>query len=268
MKLGDRVKKRRVKLGISQQDLAESIGVSQNAIHKLEDGTTDSPRKIFELAQQLTCSAEWLLNGDGEIESNPVSQLAINLKDRMNEKGLNQNELAIKSGMSQVNIHRLLTGKVLQTVKIFELADALNCDARWLSGNISTVMPVSIGDKIKARRKALQLTQIEVANFIGTSKASISLWETNQTEANGENLTKLAEILQCSPQALLNKNNTPYQTNTSSYYLAQYQRLLEDELLQTMGVKDNQSKQLLRYFSLCSEKDKALVLQVAKHHSS
>jgi len=187
--LGERIKNKRTELSLSQQELAESVGISQNAIHKLEDGTTDNPRKIFELAETLNCSPEWLQHGDNEIESKPTNLLALNIKERMDIMALTQNELAIKSGMSQVNIHRLLTGKVIQTVKIFELADALNCDPRWLSGTVSTVKPTSAGDKIKARRKALQLTQIEVADFIGISKASVSLWEANQTEANGKNLT-------------------------------------------------------------------------------
>ncbi|WP_435234513.1 LexA family protein [Psychromonas sp. PT13] len=65
MNISTRIKSRRKLLGLSQEELAERIGVSQNAIHKLEDGTTQKPRKIFELANVLQCNAEWLLTGKG-----------------------------------------------------------------------------------------------------------------------------------------------------------------------------------------------------------
>ncbi|PKF60640.1 XRE family transcriptional regulator [Psychromonas sp. psych-6C06] len=63
MDISKRIKDRRKDIGLSQEELAERVGVSQNAIHKLEDGTTKKPRKIFELAKVLKCDPEWLLNG-------------------------------------------------------------------------------------------------------------------------------------------------------------------------------------------------------------
>ena len=69
MNISTRIKSRRKLLGLSQEELAERVGVSQNAIHKLEDGTTQKPRKIFELANVLQCNAEWLLTGKGSPHS-------------------------------------------------------------------------------------------------------------------------------------------------------------------------------------------------------
>ncbi len=63
--------------------------------------------------------------------------------------------------------------------------------------------------RIKDRRKDLKLTQLQVANFIGVSKASISQWEKGDTSPRGENLYALAKILKCAPEWLLNGKSKP-----------------------------------------------------------
>ena len=67
MNIGKRIKNRRTDLGITQVRLAELVGVSQNAIHKLEDGTTKQPRSLSKLAKVLKCEPNWLLFGVDEI---------------------------------------------------------------------------------------------------------------------------------------------------------------------------------------------------------
>ena len=63
MNIANRIKERRKILGMTQQALAEAVGVTQNAIHKLEDGTTQKPRNILEIAKILKCQPSWLLFG-------------------------------------------------------------------------------------------------------------------------------------------------------------------------------------------------------------
>jgi len=58
--------------------------------------------------------------------------LANNIRSRMKDLGLTQKELADKAGTTQVTIHRMLSGKVLKTTKIIELAKALECSPDWL----------------------------------------------------------------------------------------------------------------------------------------
>lgn len=64
-------------------------------------------------------------------------------------------------------------------------------------------------ERIKTRRKDLKLTQLQVANFVGVSKASISQWEKGDTFPRGENLYSLAKILKCEPEWLLTGKGTP-----------------------------------------------------------
>ncbi len=61
-----------------------------------------------------------------------------------------------------------------------------------------------IGQRIKERRKDLQLTQQDVGRRLSVSKATVSLWEKNATAPNGANLQRLCQLLKCSPDWLLN----------------------------------------------------------------
>jgi SOS-response transcriptional repressor LexA len=63
MNINDRIKSRRKMLGYTQEQLAKIVGVSQNSIHKIEDGTTRKPRNIIEISKALKCSPDWLLYG-------------------------------------------------------------------------------------------------------------------------------------------------------------------------------------------------------------
>lgn len=55
----------------------------------------------------------------------------------------------------------------------------------------------SAGERIRMRRKALKLTQQVVAAGIGVSHVAVSQWEKEETVPRGENLLRLAELLQC-----------------------------------------------------------------------
>ncbi|MDH2997210.1 hypothetical protein A1D22_05930 [Pasteurellaceae bacterium LFhippo2] len=71
MNLGTRLKARRKELGLTQTALAEKIGVSQNAIQKIEAG--GDTMHLIKLAEALKVDPIWLSTGKGE--SNPVAVL-------------------------------------------------------------------------------------------------------------------------------------------------------------------------------------------------
>jgi len=74
MSIGNRVKARRIELGLTQADLAAKIGVSQQAIQQLEDGGTRRPRYLPELAIAMGCSVGWLTGSDAEDRILPESE--------------------------------------------------------------------------------------------------------------------------------------------------------------------------------------------------
>jgi SOS-response transcriptional repressor LexA len=54
---------------------------------------------------------------------------------------------------------------------------------------------ISVGERIRARRKELRLTQKDLASKVGVSHVSISQWEKDETAPRGDNLLALARAL-------------------------------------------------------------------------
>lgn len=73
MTIGDRVKSRRLELGLSQEELAVKSNTTQQSIFNVETGKTKSPRNLLELAKALSVSPEYLKHGGDK----PVSQNAV-----------------------------------------------------------------------------------------------------------------------------------------------------------------------------------------------
>lgn len=63
--LSDRLKQKRIALKLTQEQLAELSGTSQQTVQQIESGKTKRPRHIVELAQALKCEPLWLLYGKG-----------------------------------------------------------------------------------------------------------------------------------------------------------------------------------------------------------
>ena len=68
----------------------------------------------------------------------------------MDELGLTQDGLAQKAGVSQVAIHKLLTGKARQTRKLAEIALALETTAEWLAAGTEAI---SARDQVESNIK-------------------------------------------------------------------------------------------------------------------
>lgn len=62
-----------------------------------------------------------------------MKTLADRINERMSELGMTQDELARKAGISQSAVHKLCSGKALQTRKLLQIADALNVQPQWLA---------------------------------------------------------------------------------------------------------------------------------------
>ena len=77
---------------------------------------------------------------------------------------------------------------------------------RYLNMNEKT-----LGQRIRERRKQVGLSQNGLSKAAGVSGSSISLWESDHTAPRGQNLHRLAEVLQCSPTWILfgDEDKTP-----------------------------------------------------------
>jgi transcriptional regulator with XRE-family HTH domain len=70
MPIGERLKKARKKNGISQDELAKTIGVSRGVITNIEYEKIEEPQAIIidAIAKTLNINKKWLLTGEGEME--------------------------------------------------------------------------------------------------------------------------------------------------------------------------------------------------------
>lgn len=66
MTLGDRIKNRRIEQGITQQELADKVGITKQAVYKYENGiVTNVPtNRVNAIAKILHCSPSYLMGWD------------------------------------------------------------------------------------------------------------------------------------------------------------------------------------------------------------
>lgn len=61
--LAERLKKSRKDKNLTQKELGDMIGLSQNSIQKIENGSTQEPKKIVQIAEVLGVNVGWLQTG-------------------------------------------------------------------------------------------------------------------------------------------------------------------------------------------------------------
>ena len=62
--------------------------------------------------------------------------------------------------------------------------------------------------EIKKIRESRGMLQYELANRMGVKQASVSAWESGKAIPSAENLLKLADILECTVDAILGRGLT------------------------------------------------------------
>lgn len=101
----------------------------------------------------------------------------------------------------------------------------------------TTPTPESVGSRIKALRRAANMTQDELAERLNVSRSAIAQWETDRTGQVRENMERIAKIL-----------------NTSLGYLVSGETgsLTGDELA------------LMRLYRACAAEDRRMLLLTAR----
>src|SRR3954471_20781409 len=80
--LGDRIRQARIEAGLTQDQLAELVGVGMRQIQYYEAGESDPYRKLRQIAEATGKPIEWLLRGDED--ATPQVELGERL-DRLEE---------------------------------------------------------------------------------------------------------------------------------------------------------------------------------------
>lgn len=64
--IGNRIKLKRIELGMTQEELGNRVGVTGQAIYRMEEGLVKHPRKLEPIASALSVRQEWLLTGSDD----------------------------------------------------------------------------------------------------------------------------------------------------------------------------------------------------------
>ena len=97
MNVGDRIKKRRLELGLTQEELAKKAGYkSRSSINKIELSRDLPLPKVQEVARILDCRPSYLLGWEDEtniIETAKTDVMLSNMEDKLKEYALKMAKL-------------------------------------------------------------------------------------------------------------------------------------------------------------------------------
>lgn len=92
MNVGDRIKKRRLELGLTQEELAKKAGYkSRSSINKIELSRDLPLPKVQEVARILDCSPSYLLGWEDKtniIETAKTDVMLSNMEDKLKQYAL------------------------------------------------------------------------------------------------------------------------------------------------------------------------------------
>lgn len=71
--ISQRLKQKREEMNLSQAQLAEKAGMTQQSLQAIEAGNTKRPRFLLEIATALQCDAHWLLYGEHHSSTAKIS---------------------------------------------------------------------------------------------------------------------------------------------------------------------------------------------------
>ncbi|WP_083761358.1 helix-turn-helix domain-containing protein [Nitrosococcus halophilus] len=131
MNLGERLKKARLEANMTQRQLAETSGVKQQMISKLEVGRASETSDIVSLAKALGVRSEWLDSGEEPMRLGEY--IADTVKRLREEQGWSQSELARRVKVKPQNIQQLEDGTVKQPRYLMELARVFGVTVEELS---------------------------------------------------------------------------------------------------------------------------------------
>ena len=86
------------------------------------------------------------------------------------------------------------------------------------------MITMTIGEKIKARRKELGLTTEELGRMIGVQRSAITKYEKNRVDLKSRQINQIAEALQINPALLLSDEDIAYNSD-DDYIITMYNSL-------------------------------------------
>jgi transcriptional regulator with XRE-family HTH domain len=122
---------------------------------------------------------------------------------------------------------------------------------------------LSIGERIRNRRKEMKFTQRSLAKALKISHVSVSQWERDDSEPTGKNLFALTKVLQCTPTWILfgDENQSPQEPTELQPELDEKQRELIELFI---AITDTEQDELLNELRARVENNKIRLEELLK----
>lgn len=182
--MNERIKELRKALGLTQQELADRIGVKQNTIAQYEIGRNTPINSVVSLiCKEFNVSEDWLRNANGDMfkseaytsnNTNQIISSSINERIKELRKTLRktQSEFSAEIGLSRNFIVQVETGtKNPSNRTILDICRKFNVNENWLrngSGNMFLPEDNSNSDICidSTFLKLLSMLDVEQLNYI------------------------------------------------------------------------------------------------------
>lgn len=214
--LGEKIAEQRKKLGLSQEELAEKLNISQKSISKYELGNRKPQYKVLvRMAEYFGVTTDYLLG------------LA---KGGNTMLGKRINELRKSSGMTQEEFGKKL-GVIKQTVSSWEndlsepnhaatiaIAKLFGVTTDYLLGAEGDAMGTEekineiaqrVGRNIRSIREQAGLSQDEFAEGFSVKQPTVANWETGKKQPDLNMLIQIAQFGGTTLDDLVTKDLTP-----------------------------------------------------------
>lgn len=141
-----------------------------------------------------------------------MSKLSIRLKELMEEKAINQLELAALSGIDNSSISDFLLEKHAPSYHAFiKLLSHFNCSADYLLGltEIHTdqvlhpVLPFH--ERLRAVMKEQKITHEKMIKTMPVSSSVLYKWVSGKSLPNADTLVRISKFLECSVDYLIGR---------------------------------------------------------------
>lgn len=200
--LGERIAEQRKKLGLSQEELAEKLNISQKSISKYELGDRKPQYKVLvRMAEYFGVTIDYLLRST-DTQDFGICDCGNTIKELRTEAGMTQEELGMLLNVQNAAVSKYESGKVPLTGEtLLKLSKIFNVSTDYLLG--AEEGNTMIGGKIAELRKEQGLNQKELAKKIGVSRSALSLYEIDRREPDLETVKKIASLFGVTTDYLL-----------------------------------------------------------------
>ena len=158
----ERLKQRRVDMGLTLQEVADTIGVEKPTVQRYESGKISriDTLTVEKLATAVRCSPSFLMGWSEGARDKPVSEsvsmtkpekmsvLYDRIKERRSASGLTLLEVAEKLGVKEATMQRYESGQIknIRHETILALSSIFSCSPSYLMGWIDTLFEAPAAD--------------------------------------------------------------------------------------------------------------------------